>query len=27
LHPHAPDDAKQLALCGLEPDGSPSPPW
>jgi hypothetical protein len=27
LHPSSPEDARQLALSGLEADGSPCPPW
>jgi hypothetical protein len=27
LHPHSPEDARQLVLFGLDADGSPSPPW
>jgi len=27
LHPSSPDDARQLALSGLNADGSPCPPW
>jgi hypothetical protein len=27
LHPCSPEDARQLALSGLDADGSPCPPW
>jgi hypothetical protein len=27
LHPHSPEDARQLALFGLDADGSPCQPW
>lgn len=27
LYPHSPEDARQLALSGLNADGSPCPPW
>jgi hypothetical protein len=27
LHPGSPEDARQLALSGLDADGSPCPPW
>jgi lipopolysaccharide biosynthesis regulator YciM len=27
LHPSSPEDARQLALSGLQADGSPCPPW
>jgi hypothetical protein len=27
LHPHSPEDSQELALSGLDADGSPCPPW
>ena len=27
LYPRSPEDARQLALSGLDADGSPCPPW